>query len=338
MMKRVLLLIVVALCVLLEGGRALADGITCPAVADVYIDEWNPDENFNYKTRLMVATNKNIHHGISRSLFRFDIPANIEASQIKSAAIYLSPCSSCGGGNGGIAGFYALNKSFDEAADTWNSLAGGDGDDSVYSQTTIPKGNEWNQAVNGGPPADAKGFDITALLRGNLTKVKANGIMLRFLDEHQEPYTHQNIASRESTDALDFSPYILIQTQESLCPAEVVLQEDEEALNLLRSFRDQVLSKTPAGRNYINLYYRHAAEISALLISDADLRRHTEAALPGLLITVRYMLWQCQSGPIRDMDDTLRNLIDAFTVKASPQLREDMVKIKASLFAAKEPK
>ncbi|MDY6974386.1 MAG: hypothetical protein SV775_19035 [Thermodesulfobacteriota bacterium] len=75
------------------GGEGLASEIICADVADVYIDEWYPDENPNYKTRILVATNMNIHHGIARGLFRFDIPGDLNASQIKTAAIYLSACS-----------------------------------------------------------------------------------------------------------------------------------------------------------------------------------------------------------------------------------------------------
>ena len=267
----------------LTGGQSMAASVRCEDIADVSIDEWYPDENFNYKTRLVVATNKNIHHGIARALFRFDIPSDIEVAEIKSANIYLSACANCGGGNGGTVGFFALNKPFDEAADTWSSLEGGDWDDSVYSQAILPEGNSWNQAENGEPPPDVKGFNITPLLRDNLDKVRANGIMMRFLDEHQEPFTHQNVASRESSDPLDFHPFLIIQQKEPICPAEVMFQGEPETLNQLRKFRDQVLSKTPAGKTFIKLYYRFAPEISALLSANQELRLQARTALKRLL-------------------------------------------------------
>jgi hypothetical protein len=328
--------ILAVLCVLFASAAAQAEKIICPAVADVYIDEWNPDENFNYKTRVVVATNKNIHHGIARGLYYFDIPADITAARIKSAAIYLASCSNCGGGNGGVVGFYALNKPFDEATDTWSSLEGGDWDAAVYTQATLPKGNDWNQGVDGQLPTAAKGFDITVLLQKNLDKARVNGIMMRFVDEHQEPFTHQNVASRESQDPLDFLPQIIIETEAPLCPAEVMLGEDRQALSVLRKFRDQILAKTPAGRKYIQLYYRHAAEISSLLVSDADLRRQTAAALPGLLTAARCRIEHRSTGTIRNMDNALQNLINSFMAKAGPQLRKDIVTIKASFLAAQE--
>jgi hypothetical protein len=333
--RRGFLLILCLLCVLLHNGAAQAEKIICPAAADVSIDEWYPDENFNYKTRVVVATNKNIHHGIARGLYYFDIPADLAAARIKSAAIYLSSCTSCGGGNGGVVGFYALNKPFDEAADTWSSLEGGDWDGSVYTQATLPKGNDWNQGVDGQIPPDGKGFDITALLRNNLDKVRTNGIMMRFVDEHQEPFTHQNVASRETKDPLDFPPQIIIQTEEPLCPAEVMLGEDRQALSLLRKFRDQVLAKTPAGRKCIEFYYRHAAEITTLLAADEDLRRQTSAALPGLLAAVRCRLEKRPAGNLRDMDTALQNLINFFMAKAGPLLQKDIAAINAFLLSAK---
>ena len=162
--------------------------------------------------------------------------------------------------------------------------------------------------------------------------------MMRFVDEHQEPFTHQNVASRESQDPLDFPPQIIIQTEAPLCPAEVMLQSDIQSLSVLRKFRDQVLVKTPEGRKYIQLYYRHAAEISSLLVSDADLRRQTAAALPGLLTAVRCRLEKRTAGNLRDMDTVLYNLINSFMTKAGPRLRKEIAAINASLSAAQEIK
>jgi hypothetical protein len=199
---------------------ALPASITCQDDSDVYIDEWHPDDNFNYKTRLLVATNGENHHGIARSLLRFDIPTELEAGSIGSASIYFSPCASCGGGNGGWVGFYALNQSFDEVTVTWNTFpVDGSWDDSVFATAVLPGGTDWNQAVNGEPPPDAQGINLTALLKGNLEKVRQNGIMMRFLDEHQLPSTHQNLASRESQDSLDFHPIIVIEEQAASCSA-----------------------------------------------------------------------------------------------------------------------
>lgn len=266
----------------------LAAEIICQDTADISIDEWYPDENFNYKDRILLATNTNTHHGIGRGLFLFDVPEELTAGDIKRATIYLSGCSDCGGGKGGQAAFYALNEPFDEDADTWNSLGGGNWDDSVYSRAVIPEGSDWNEAVNGEPPADANGFDVTNLLKDNLEKVRDNGIMLRFYDEHQDPYTHQTIASRESEDPLDFAPYMAITTRGgNPCPAEVVFNNSTEKIESLRQFRNQVLAKSAAGRYIIALYYRSASYLSAAFRNHpsltAGVRRAADVLIPQMI-------------------------------------------------------
>lgn len=258
------LLVVVAV-LFLPVAPALAD-IICQNSADVSIDEWFPDENLNYKDRIIISTNKNIHHGIARGLFLFDIPEELTDADIRSASIYLSLCSHCGGGDGGNVEFCALNETFDEETDTWNTLNGGDWNDSACSQAVIPEGSTWNEAVNGNPPRNVEGLDITALLQGNLEKVRGNGILLKFYDEHQEPFTHHNIAAKESEDELDFPPYLIITTkEEKRCPAELIFNGDNETLGLLRSFRDQVLSQSLVGRCIIELYYHYASFYSSLV-------------------------------------------------------------------------
>ncbi|MCP4714313.1 MAG: hypothetical protein GY868_04275 [Deltaproteobacteria bacterium] len=241
--------------VMLSGAAAGAAPITCPATADISIDEWYPDENMNYKDRLILATNMNSHHGIARVLLRFTIPDNISVEEIETAAVFFSGCSHCGGAKGGTVRLYALNEPFDENSDTWGTLAGGDWDETVYSEAELPDGSAWNEAVDGRPADDAAGMDITVLLQEKLDKVRGNGLMLLFADEHQQPYTHQNVASRESEDLLDFAPFILINGDTVLCPAERALADDPAALTLLRRVRDEVLSKSTNGRLLIALYY-----------------------------------------------------------------------------------
>jgi len=272
-------------------GNILAAEIICQDVADLHIDEWYPDENLNYQSRILVATNTNTHHGIARGLFLFAVPEDLTAADIKSAKIYLSGCSHCGGGKGGQVAFYALNEPFDENTDTWSSLTGGNWDDTVYSRAVLPEGSDWNEAVDGEPPADAVRFDVTSLLKDNLAKVRDSGIMMRFYDEHQDPYTHQNIASKESDDPLDFAPYLEITTfEDNPCPAEIIFSDSKEKKALLRKFRNQILAKTEEGRYIISFYYHRAPFLSSLLIADPYLkmcvRALAEAFLPQISLMV----------------------------------------------------
>ena len=84
---------------------------------------------------------------------------------------------------------YALNSSFVESMETWNTHNGGDYDASVFSSGSLPAGNSWLITV-----------DVTALLKGNLNKVRANGMLIKLAAEGPTNL-YQNIASRECDDS-----------------------------------------------------------------------------------------------------------------------------------------
>lgn len=323
LIKRFLALIgALVLCAYSVAGTA---ELPCDCLADVSIDEWFPDENLNYKDRLIVSTNMNIHHGIARALFLFNIPADVSPAAVQQADIYISACSHCGGADGGLVGFYALNAPFDEDTDTWNSLQGGGWDEAVHTEAVLPSGSDWNQAVDGEPPGDVVGLDVTALLQENLEKVRSNGIMMRFVDEHQDPYTHQNVASRESEDPLDFHPYLVIRdtaADNDTCPAEAALGADNNALNTVRRFRDQVLARVPGGPRYIRLYYRHAPELARLVQLDQNLRNEAAAVLRELVPHIAAL--QTSPGQQRSLlppaaQARLRHLVERLEKSVSPE-------------------
>ncbi|MDD3643824.1 MAG: FlgD immunoglobulin-like domain containing protein, partial [Candidatus Krumholzibacteria bacterium] len=82
-----------------------------------------------------------------------------------------------------------LNASFAENIDTWNTLGGGDYDGSVVSSGTLPA---WASA----PPCTAS-IDLTSVLRGNLDKVRDNGILMMIQGEGSGANSYQNFASKE---------------------------------------------------------------------------------------------------------------------------------------------
>ncbi len=289
-MKKYLHVIILIVILVLTAGAAGAQTIICPAIADVSIDEWYPDENMNYKDRLILATNMNSHHGIARALLRFDIPAEVQPEEIKTAFVYFSGCSHCGGAKGGTIRMCALNDPFDENTDTWATLDGGNWDETVCCDAELPGGSAWNEAVNGEKTSEAVGMDITALLTGNLEKVRTNGIMIRFADEHQQPYTHQNIASRESEDTLDFAPCIVLNDNAAPCAAGVALGNDLPALETLRRFRDRVLAGSVTGRTLTALYNLCSPACARYLREHPGPRKQAETILRGMLPLVRRVL------------------------------------------------
>ena len=181
--------------------HVLAETITCPTIADVYIDQYAPDENFNYKTRILISYHPS--KGAARGLFKFDIPADLEASQVETATFYLSSSIHTAGGYAIDVYCCALNTHFDENNDTWNTLSGGDYDSTIFSPGSLPEGSDWETSI-----------DITTLITGNLEKIKDYGMLMRLQGEGTVK-DYQNIASRECIDPEDFPPYIEIAYSDS---------------------------------------------------------------------------------------------------------------------------
>jgi hypothetical protein len=192
-MKKFLFLLLLIMAGLSICSPAKADTVSCNDIADVYIDQCitctpsGGDTNFNTKTRVLVSYHPT--KGLARSLLRFDIPADISASQIQSATLYLSSSAHTGGSNVILTiACHALNAPFNEETDTWNSLGGGNFDAAVVSTGTLPAGNDWKTTV-----------DVTALLTGNLDKVRTNGMLMKLAVEGPDK-AYQSIASRECDD------------------------------------------------------------------------------------------------------------------------------------------
>ncbi|MCX5894660.1 MAG: hypothetical protein NTZ51_02340 [Proteobacteria bacterium] len=56
------------------------------------------------------------------------------------------------------------------------------------------------------------------------------------------------------------------QTKGSVCPMILLSGGENNKTELLRAFRDKVLQSNPEGREYIQLFYKHAAEVTSILI------------------------------------------------------------------------
>jgi hypothetical protein len=162
---------------------------------------------------------------------------------------------------------------------------------------------------------------VTELMKGNLGMARDNGIMMRFMDEAQEPSTWQSLASKESTDPLDFAPYMVIHTKR--CPAETAFDNDTATLDLLRRFRDGVLSKTPEGRRWTAFYYRQADVIAEMLEKSPELRFQTRAAVERLLPNIG-LLVDGKEVDHRAMRRDARQLNDLFKQKSAMELQKSL--------------
>ncbi|MCP4714685.1 MAG: DNRLRE domain-containing protein, partial [Deltaproteobacteria bacterium] len=170
----------------------------CPVAGDVYLDEESCDNNFDHKTRIMVASNTINHYGLGRGLIKFEIPSEIMAPQIDNATVHMMTTDSTG--EGGEVNLAALNVAFDEDAATWNSVGTGAYDTESKASGTTP-----------GENSIAFTLDVTGLLQNKLDKVRDYGTMLLFDDEYQTPSVHENIYTREAYGPGTVGPYLEIK-------------------------------------------------------------------------------------------------------------------------------
>jgi hypothetical protein len=121
-------------------------------------------------------------------------------------------------------------------------------------------------------------------------------------------------------------PFILLP-----CPAVITLKGEHGHLNLLRNFRDNRLHQTEGGREYINLYYLCAPEISLLIMNDsevkAELGRILQQFMPLLTLSMQEEKVALPSG----IQEELRLLLDTFEVKGSPFLKAVVKKVRKDL-------
>ncbi len=61
------------------------------------------------------------------------------------------------------------------------------------------------------------------------------------------------------------------------------LNNDEQKIETLRRFRDEVLAKTPVGREYISLYYQWSPAVVQMMEEDEELKEEVEVLIEAIL-------------------------------------------------------
>lgn len=67
------------------------------------------------------------------------------------------------------------------------------------------------------------------------------------------------------------------------CPMTVALGKDSNDLKTLRKFRDEVLSKTPAGLEIVKLYYQLSPVIVSAMVADKAFKKEVKEMIEGIL-------------------------------------------------------
>ncbi len=125
---------------------------------------------------------------------------------------------------------------------------------------------------------------------------------------------------------------------EAKCPVATLLKCDESTLNLFRIFRDTKLSRSRAGIELINWYYRHAEEVTALLNKNPLLKVQTFLFLTDLADAIRI---EDRKTITLTADEYLKavSIAQQLSKNASPPLRDiiqrSINKIKSPYFRTK---
>jgi hypothetical protein len=96
-----------------------------------------------------------------------------------------------------------------------------------------------------------------------------------------EPPEH--VISNLAMDELDIN---FVASVAPLCPTEVIYGEDSEKTELLRYFRDYVLSVTPEGREIIKLYYQWSPVAVKAMEEDKVFEEEVKEMIDGALLLI----------------------------------------------------
>ncbi|MCK5422614.1 MAG: hypothetical protein KAJ08_10640 [Deltaproteobacteria bacterium] len=87
------------------------------------------------------------------------------------------------------------------------------------------------------------------------------------------------VAGESSDDVISTTTTVTPQP----CPSEEIYGEYTEETELLRKFRDEVISKTPAGQEFIKLYYQWSPSIVIPMRGDKTFKKQVKGIIDGIL-------------------------------------------------------
>ncbi|RQW80157.1 MAG: hypothetical protein EHM79_20240 [Geobacter sp.] len=100
------------------------------------------------------------------------------------------------------------------------------------------------------------------------------------------------IVEGEVSEATDYhaNPYINIEVENLspvICPIELIYKNDSWKTELLRNFRDNVLSRTPEGRELIKLYYLWSPSIIQAMENNEDFKDEAKEMINEALLLIQ---------------------------------------------------
>ena len=110
-------------------------------------------------------------------------------------------------------------------------------------------------------------------------------------------------------------------------------EQKDANLLLLRTFREEVLNSTAAGREITHRLYDNSLELSLLLALNPVLARQAREVADELLPSVETRLYTGEAAIRQQAVEDMIALLDQFAVKGSPRLKGDLRYIRDALCA-----
>ncbi len=121
----------------------------------------------------------------------------------------------------------------------------------------------------------------------------------------------------------------------NVCPAVTVAGGDNEALGLLRQFRDRKLMTTAAGREYVWLYYKHAKEVALMLQKDHEILSQAEKALKMILPVIESIMQGKKAAITKATARQINEVLDKISSNSGTELRHDIETLKKDIHDGK---
>jgi hypothetical protein len=110
--------------------------------------------------------------------------------------------------------------------------------------------------------------------------------------------------------------------QTEWCPISIIFEEDHHQQELLKEFRDVVLTQHEKGGNYTKLYYLHSPEITLIILTNNEVKTHAQKVLSEMLPIAKDLLGKREAYLSEPLLNDVDALLNEIAHKASPSLRE----------------
>jgi hypothetical protein len=100
-----------------------------------------------------------------------------------------------------------------------------------------------------------------------------------------------------TTSTTTFSTTTTTSIRSGPCAAEAIYGENAEEAELLRKYRDNVLSKTPEGQEIIETYYKFSPKVTMLLEQRPLLKNRAKTFIDGMLPGIRKKIEKSSKKP-----------------------------------------